>query len=83
MPDWNLTSYGFPSPLDRGEGAMILPISLQYLTPNYISIIGTGAIAAAAMSSADSALLCMSSVFVSNIYRPILRPKVIKNKNIS
>ncbi|KFQ37835.1 High affinity choline transporter 1, partial [Mesitornis unicolor] len=78
--DWNQTSYGLPSPLERGESAMILPLVLQYLCPAYISIAGLGAIAAATMSSADSALLSSSSMFAHNIYRKILRKKATETE---
>ncbi|XP_074006285.1 high affinity choline transporter 1-like [Numenius arquata] len=78
--DWNQTSYGLPNPLERGESAMILPLVLHYLCPAYISIAGLGAIAAAAMSSADSALLSASSMFAHNIYRKILRKKAMETE---
>ncbi|XP_059144286.1 high-affinity choline transporter 1-like [Physella acuta] len=73
--DWNLTTYDDEIPIPEDRKRFILPIALSYLTPLPVSIIGTGAIAAAVMSSADSCILASSSVFTWNIYTEILRPK--------
>lgn len=66
--DWNVTSYGSPSPYERGEAAMALPIILLHLTPTAVFVVAMGAIAGAAMSSTDSCLLAATSIFTTNIY---------------
>ncbi|XP_063766958.1 high affinity choline transporter 1-like [Eleginops maclovinus] len=69
--DWNSTTYGCPSPYERGEAAMVLPIILLHLTPTAIFVVGMGAIAGAAMSSTDSCLLAATAIFTTNIYKII------------
>ncbi|PSN56134.1 hypothetical protein C0J52_03354 [Blattella germanica] len=74
VPDVNRTL----SPETDGE--IILPLVLRYLTPNWVSFIGLGAISAAVMSSADASILSASSMFSRNIYRGTFRPMRINTR---
>ena len=71
-----MTSYGGNGTLSSEEFVSVLPMSLRYLCPSVVSVIGLGAVSAAVMSSADSLVHATSSVFASNVYHTILRPKV-------
>jgi high affinity choline transporter 7 len=67
--DWSLTAVGTaPDP------ALVLPSVFAHLTPPVVATIGLGAVAAAVMSSVDSSILSAASMFVCNLYRPLIRP---------
>lgn len=67
--DWS--SVGGPPP----EPALVLPYVLKHLTPPVVATAGLATIAAAVMSSVDSSILSGASMFVWNVYRPLVRPK--------
>ncbi|KAL5235312.1 hypothetical protein ACI65C_002722 [Semiaphis heraclei] len=71
--DWNQTKYDGPMPMTQKETSMVLPMVMQYLTPDWVAFFALGAISAAIMSSADSSVLSASSMFARNIYRMLLR----------
>jgi len=64
------------------DSSITLPLVLQYLTPKAISVIGLGAVAAAVMSSTDSSILGVSSMFTNNIYKVLFRPKASQKEMI-
>jgi high affinity choline transporter 7 len=67
--DWSATPPGVAP-----EPALVLPYVLQYLTPSVVATVGLAAVAAAVMSSIDSSILSGASMFVWNVYRPLVRP---------
>lgn len=68
---------GTKQPEPFSNWVQILPLVMQHLCPPAVSIIGIGAISAAVMSSADSICLAIGSIFSKNIYKNVIRPKVV------
>ncbi|XP_039276214.1 high-affinity choline transporter 1-like [Nilaparvata lugens] len=79
---WNETDYKGPYPLTSQQTSMILPMVLQYLTPDFVSFFGLGAVSAAVMSSADSSVLSASSMFARNVYKLIFRQRASEKEII-
>ena len=69
--DWSTLGLTGPE-----NAASVLPYVFQYLTPEFVALIGLGAIAAAVMSSVDSSMLSASTLAVWNVYKPLVRPKL-------
>ncbi|KAI3381397.1 hypothetical protein SNEBB_005192 [Seison nebaliae] len=73
--DWNSTGYTGVVPIPEENEKLILPLVLQYLTPDFVSWIGLGAISAAVMSSADSSVLSASSMYARNVWKLVIHQK--------
>jgi len=54
--------------------ALVLPYLLRLAVPDWVAILGLGAISAAVMSSVDSSILSASSLLAWNGYRRLIRP---------
>ncbi|KAK3086096.1 hypothetical protein FSP39_013500 [Pinctada imbricata] len=78
--DWNMTAYDGNVTLSAEEWASVVPMSLHFLCPRVVSVIGLGAVSAAVMSSADSIVLATGSVFARNIYQTLFRPKATERE---
>ncbi|XP_029173651.1 high-affinity choline transporter 1-like isoform X1 [Nylanderia fulva] len=72
--DWSIVP-GYNRSFTTDDGNAALPMVLRYLTPQWVSFVGLGAISAAVMSSADSSILASSSMFTRNVYKLTIRPK--------
>merc|ERR1719318_2147113 len=65
----------YPCSAPSGDSAkLVMPLTLQYLTPPAVAWFGLGAVSAAVMSSTDSSLLSASSLLARNFYQKVLRP---------
>ncbi|XP_048763871.1 high-affinity choline transporter 1-like [Ostrea edulis] len=84
--DWNRTAFVTRDNLNVSEissrSSDILPLVLQYLTPEWVSFFGLGAVSAAVMSSADSSILSASCMFAKNIYKMAIRKKASEKEII-
>ena len=61
--------------ISKDQVKYVMPLTLRYMCPKWITFFGLGAVSAATMSSADSCILAGSSIFATNIYKAALRPK--------
>ncbi|MBX2797123.1 MAG: sodium:solute symporter family protein [Myxococcales bacterium] len=54
--------------------ALVLPYVLRYAVPDWVAILGLGAVSAAVMSSVDSSILSAASLATWNGYARVIRP---------
>ncbi|XP_071136345.1 high-affinity choline transporter 1-like [Mytilus edulis] len=73
--DWSMTTYmsGNSSVLADKDIPLVLPLVMEHLCPKTVALFGLGAVAAAVMSSVDSAVLSSSGQFSRNVYKRIIR----------
>ncbi|XP_063683471.1 high affinity choline transporter 1-like [Bolinopsis microptera] len=64
--DWPGTDYG--ENLIPEDYKLAVPLTLLYLTPPAVAFIGLGAVSAAVMSSTDSSILGVSTLFTRNVF---------------
>lgn len=73
--DWESTAYGKTPSAECKDTGLVLPLCLQYLTPQWVAFFGLGAISAAVMSSTDSSMLSASTMIARNVYKAVFRPR--------
>ncbi|XP_063688672.1 high-affinity choline transporter 1-like [Bolinopsis microptera] len=64
--DWPNTEYA--QKLVKDDYKLAVPLTLLYLTPPAVAFIGLGAVSAAVMSSTDSSILGVSTMFTRNVF---------------
>lgn len=64
--DWPGTDFG--EKLVPKDYKLAVPLTLLYLTPPAVAFIGLGAVSAAVMSSTDSSILGVSTMFTRNVF---------------
>ena len=72
-----MTSYG---EIKEEDYKLVLPLTLRYLCPSWLTFIGLGTVSAATMSSADSCILSAATMFSKNIYKELIRPHASDNE---
>ncbi len=72
--DWSAVAGPEAAAALADQPAMVLPWLLRYAVPNWVGVLGLGAIAAAVMSSVDSSILSAASMVAWNGYRRLINP---------
>lgn len=73
---WNETDYKGPWPLTVQETSMILPMVLQYLTPDFVSFFGLGAVSAGKSNNNNNFLHQKSMTHILYFYTPFKTQKL-------